>query len=214
MKICFISDTHNQHKSVKIEKCDIIIHAGDFCNFGKDYEAEEFFNWFSSLNQCQHKVFIPGNHDRVLELAPKYIASIIPNNIVYLNNKGITINGLKLYGTPAQPEFYNWSFNYPETFLYNFWNLIPANIDILITHCPPYGIRDPNFKKESVGSPSLLNCVKNRIKPKYHVFGHLHQGYGMEQQDDIIFINAALTNDNYKLINPPIYIDILKKSEA
>ncbi|KAG4078701.1 hypothetical protein HA402_015291 [Bradysia odoriphaga] len=64
-------------------------------------------------------------------------------NCIYLEDESIELFGLKIYGTPWQPEFCNWAFNVPrgEQCLAK-WNQIPDGIDILITHTPPVGHGD------------------------------------------------------------------------
>nr|XP_023030190.1 UPF0046 protein T07D4.2 isoform X1 [Leptinotarsa decemlineata] len=134
-------------------------------------------------------------------------------NCIYLEDSGLEIYGIKLYGTPWQPEFGNWAFNLTrgEECLSK-WNKIPNDIDILITHTPPLGHGDLVCSGVRAGCVELLNTVQQRVKPKYHVFGHIHEGYGVTSDGKIIFINASTCDINYIPDNLPVVFDVpLKK---
>ncbi|XP_011503727.1 PREDICTED: metallophosphoesterase MPPED2 isoform X2 [Ceratosolen solmsi marchali] len=130
-------------------------------------------------------------------------------NCIYLEDKEIIISGIKIYGTPWQPEFCKWAFNIPrgEPCLSK-WDMIPDNTDILVTHTPPIGHGDLCCSGVRAGCVELLNTVQNRVKPKYHVFGHIHEGYGVSSDGKIIFINASTCDLNYLPSNPPVVFDV------
>uniref|UniRef100_A0A1B0D5W2 Calcineurin-like phosphoesterase domain-containing protein n=1 Tax=Phlebotomus papatasi TaxID=29031 RepID=A0A1B0D5W2_PHLPP len=125
-------------------------------------------------------------------------------NCVYLQDEGIELYGLNFYGTPWQPEFCKWAFNLPrgEPCLAK-WNAIPAGVDVLISHTPPLGHGDLCCSGVRAGCVELLASVQQRIKPRYHVFGHIHEGYGVTSDGKIIFINASTCDINYLPNNPP-----------
>jgi len=77
---------------------------------------------------------------------------------------------------------------------------IPENIDVLITHGPPFGILDKTVRGEKVGCQDLLAAIK-RIKPKFHIFGHIHEDYGTVTKDETTFVNASLLNERYYYTN-------------
>ncbi|XP_050708901.1 metallophosphoesterase domain-containing protein 1-like isoform X2 [Eriocheir sinensis] len=130
-------------------------------------------------------------------------------NAVYLQDQALTLCGIKLYGTPWQPEFCNWAFNVPRgKQCLEKWDAIPEDTDILITHTPPVGHGDLCCTGVRAGCVELLNTVQTRVKPKYHLFGHIHEGYGVTSDGKIIFINASTCNINYVPINPPIVFDV------
>lgn len=130
-------------------------------------------------------------------------------NCTYLEDQLIEIYGLKIYGSPWQPEFCKWAFNLPRGApCLEKWNQIPENVDILITHTPPLGHGDLCCSGVRAGCVELLNSVQTRIKPKYHVFGHIHEGYGISSDSKIIYINASTCDINYLPNNPPIVFDI------
>lgn len=87
------------------------------------------------------------------------------------------------------------------------WDLIPNGIDILITHGPPYGHGDKTIKNENCGCVDLMNAIK-RVQPRVHIFGHIHEGYGVTKEGNTIFINASSLNVNYKMHNKPVVFEI------
>lgn len=130
-------------------------------------------------------------------------------NCIYLEDSEIVLYGIKIYGTPWQPEFCKWAFNVPrgEPCLLK-WEMIPSDTDILVTHTPPIGHGDLCCNGVRAGCVELLTTVQNRVKPKYHVFGHIHEGYGISSDGKIIYINASTCDLNYLPSNPPIVFDI------
>jgi len=210
MKIVFISDTHGDHKEIKnIPACDVIVHAGDISALGSQQTIEYFLEWFSSLEQAKNKIFVAGNHDWLFQRNPPLAKSIIPSNVIYLQDSGCEIDGVKFWGTPVQLPFFNWAFNIPADEIIKYWDMIPADTDVLITHSPPKGIMDISRRgREHTGSQSLYDQIVTRIKPKIHCFGHIHEGYGIQVVEDITFINASNLNEDYAVANPPILIEI------
>jgi len=110
MKICVISDTHNQHENLILPDADILIHCEDMSLLGSPHEIQQFFNWFGSLNQYKYKICIAGNHDFLLENYKLMALSYIPTSVFYLEDDFVTINDLKFYWTPVQ-NTYNWAFS-------------------------------------------------------------------------------------------------------
>ncbi|CAD7003360.1 UPF0046 protein T07D4.2 [Ceratitis capitata] len=134
----------------------------------------------------------------------------ILHNCTYVEDQLINVMGIRIYGTPWQPEFCKWAFNLPrgEACL-NVWNRIPTAVDILVTHTPPVGHGDLCCSGVRAGCVELLSTVQKRVKPKYHVFGHIHEGYGITSDGNIIYINASTCDINYIPNNPPIVFDVL-----
>jgi Icc-related predicted phosphoesterase len=185
----------------------MIIHAGDISKRGAKHEVIDFLNWFSSLD-FEYKIFIAGNHDFFLEQAIDYeLQEIIPDNVIYLNDSGITINNINIWGSPVQPWFHDWAFNRQRgEDIKKHWDLIPDSTDILITHGPPYEILDTTIHNQHVGCQDLLNKVL-LVKPKIHVFGHIHESYGQKIVHDIQFINASVLDEKYRLVNKLVEVD-------
>ena len=111
MNIICISDTHGKHNHLDLPEGDILLHAGDVSRIGKRKEIEKFLRWFSAQPH-PHKVFVAGNHDYFFEDAhPEIVDYVLPDNIHYLNDSGVEIEGIKIWGSPVQPWFYDWAFN-------------------------------------------------------------------------------------------------------
>ena len=204
MKIVFISDTHGQHRKLKeLPKADLIIHGGDVSRMGKDHEVEDFLNWFQCLDYA-HKIFIAGNHDFYFEnWSAPFIRKKLSSNCHYLCNSGVTIEGISFWGSPITPTFFNWAFNEDRGKpIQKFWKMIPEETDVLITHGPPFGILDRTISGLEVGCEDLLKTIK-KLKPKFHLFGHIHEAYGEENGINTTFINGSLLDEHYNLVNAP-----------
>ena len=205
MQITTLSDTHGLHHQLQLPGGDLLIHAGDVCNRGSQEEAANFIDWFEK-QQYTYKIFIAGNHDFFFEnFTQQEIQDILPKNIFYLNDTGIEIDGINIWGSPITPEFHNWAFNRKRGEEINkHWQLIPNNTDILITHGPAFGILDKTFHNQNVGCEELLIAVKN-IQPKYHVFGHIHEAFGSLNEKESTYINTSSLDFFYKLRNTPFF---------
>ena len=209
MKIVFISDTHGQHRKIKnLPKADLIIHGGDVSKLGKDHEVEDFIHWFLRLDYA-HKIFIAGNHDFYFEdYSRDFIQKKLTSNCYYLCNSGVEIEGVKIWGSPVTPTFFNWAFNVDRgKAIEKYWNMIPIDTDILLTHGPVKGILDRTISDINAGCEDLLNTVK-KVKPKFHLFGHIHEAYGKEKVKETTFVNGSLLNEKYELVNSPVEIDL------
>ena len=225
MKLLCISDTHSLHHKIPKEyfvEADMIIHAGDVSNIGSLYEVEDFLDWFDTLDY-PHKIFCCGNHDWIFELHPKEVEELLTQypNITYLQDSKVTIEGIKFYGSPQTPYFHNWAFNcarnnqdaltYKKPLITEYWNKIPIDIDVLITHGPPYGIGDfvPYRNGEHVGCRDLLETVSTKLlNLKANIFGHIHYSYGQVNKNNIQFVNASCCTESYSPSNKPILISI------
>lgn len=214
MKIVIISDTHTMHKGLEnkfeLPNADTIIHCGDITGLGTEHTVREFLKWFNNLNQYKYKIFIAGNHDWLFEISPTLAKDVVEEyeNIIYLEDNGVKLDGIKFWGTPVSKPFLNWAFNRPEEKLEQHWKAIPDDTDILITHSAPYKIMDYGpITDHNTGSPSLYREVIERIKPTIHCFGHIHNGYGIyNHESGVKFINASNLDEDYKIKNKPITI--------
>lgn len=212
MKILAISDTHGFHEDFKDEDfkdVDMVIFSGDCSNSkGKTFnfpEVSRFLAWFEGLD-VKYKIMVAGNHDTSIEAGlwnPKEF-----KNIIYLQHESVEIEGLKIFGSPYTPEFFNWAFNVPRNKLDEYWKDIPEGTDILVTHGPPLHVLDGvsidgGFQVQHVGDETLLQHVK-RVKPRFHLFGHIHnngtcvnQGQYINSEHHTIFINASCVTDGH-----------------
>jgi len=201
-KIVAISDTHGEYKRLNIPECDILIHAGDITCYGLVDELYDFNSWIEDVN-AKYKVVIAGNHDKCL-YEKQYCIENVLTNCVYLCDSSVDINGVVIYGTPWQnslPDWYGYTSNLEEKM-----DIIPDNVDILVTHTPAYGHRDVAHG-DHLGSIELDDTVR-RIRPKYHVFGHIHEGYGVSDNGyTTIDLNSSVMDRSYCLVNDPIVFE-------
>jgi Icc-related predicted phosphoesterase len=231
MIITVISDTHTQHLYLTRDKTalpggELLIHAGDIMNSGNNSkDVTEFCKWFDGLDQYNNKIFIAGNHDRMFETRPEAAMEIVNSykSIDYLQDTQLTLyydgpNGefpqdnIRIYGSPWQPEFYNWAFNLPKggKELQEKWAAIPLSTDILITHGPAQGHLDasgPPYNEPNLGCGLLRHHFDTVFRPKIHVCGHIHGGYGYKFDGQTHFFNASVLNEQYEYVNKPMTFD-------
>ena len=210
MKLVCISDTHGLHDELTIPEGDVLIHAGDFSRSGKTKELIEF-NAFLLAQPHRHKIVIAGNHDWCFE-RDRNASEALLSAAVYLQDSSVDIEGVQFYGSPWQPRFFDWAFNLDRGEpLKQVWSRIPQNTDVLITHGPPLGIGDEVKDGYEVGCEDLLNAIE-RVQPKVHIFGHIHEGYGTYTrayaQKSTTFINACNLDERYQVVNAPIVIEV------
>lgn len=207
MKLICISDTHNKHQHIPIPNGDILIHAGDITEGGTKREVIDFLKWFSRKPH-EHKIFIAGNHDFYFEkFNEKEIQKIIPKNIHYLKESGITINGIKFWGSPVTPGEGTWAFNQIQE-IGEHWEKIPADTQVLISHTPPYKIKDVLNNGQHIGCTSLSKVIEKR-KIELHIFGHVHDSYGITTLGRTTFINASCLDNRYRYLHPPLKTHII-----
>ena len=190
LTIVAISDTHELHRDLDVPHGDLLIHASDFTMFSKSASSILDFNdWLGELPH-RWKVCIPGNHEFFLEADPSRRRLI--TNATMLINEGVEIFGLKIWGAPTTP-LYGGAFGMSSSEdRMKLWAKIPSDVDVLITHAPPYGILDQSpGAANHAGCPQLLDVVQ-RLKPKLHIFGHAHGAHGVVSTEDTLFVNAAL----------------------
>lgn len=198
MRILHISDTHGKHHLLKnLPKADVIIHSGDTSFSDTENEVLEFMNWFCDLDY-PHKIFVAGNHDDCLY--GEQIESL-PDNCHYLCYSGVEIEGVTFWGVPLFiPD------QKQEGRVEQLLKQIPLNTGVLISHSPPYGILD--FENNiNHGCLDLLQAIL-KVKPLYHLFGHIHNAYGIEKSNDTIFINTSLLNRKDEFVNKPMLLEI------
>jgi Icc-related predicted phosphoesterase len=217
-RIVLISDTHDlQDRIHPVPDGDILIHAGDLTMLGRMNEIAAAGVWLRSLPH-RHKIYIAGNHDWMFEKNRTLAMSLMNQGIIgegggklmYLQDGGVEVMGLRIYGSPWQPWFMNWAFNVQRGSLKKYWDMIPENLDVLVTHGPPMGILDqsaPHLGSEHLGDQELMDAVE-RVKPRVHVFGHIHGGYGKSVHENTTFVNAAAVNEAYKPVNDAWVIDL------
>lgn len=194
MELTLISDTHTEHKRLNLEGNPegILVHSGDACGYGTEAEFRDFCAWFGKQNY-KYKVYCPGNHDRSLERNPGSHTQIaLDNGIVLGLEREIKLEGVNFYLFPWQLEFCNWAFNITEEQMAKKLSRVPPNIDVFVTHGPPYGILDTNEDGMPCGSRSLLEFLQNRKDIKVCSFGHIHESYG--SMENVPGIEAKIFN--------------------
>jgi Icc-related predicted phosphoesterase len=223
MRITLISDTHTNHglidPKLDLPGGDLLLHAGDIMNSGYNKnDIKNFCHWYNSLEHYDQKIFIAGNHDRTFEDFPDDAREIYSSYkwITYLQDERLDLwdeedQQIVIYGTPWQPWFYDWAFNLQKCGpgLMSKWEAIPADSDILITHGPPQEILDvsgPPYNEPLLGCALLRERV-DVVKPKIHVFGHIHGSYGYKFLNGTHFFNASILNEEYKYTNRPVTFD-------
>lgn len=219
MRLVLIADTHEKNKEVVIPDGDVLVHAGDLTYLGDYYAVSDAAAWLNSLPH-KHKVVIAGNHDYLFERKPGEARKIMEGQgLIYLENEWRVLDGIKFYGSPVQPRFYDWAFNVDRgPAIRKYWDMIPDDTDVLITHGPPRGILDQtapsNERSEHLGCDDLLEAVQLRVRPQIHVFGHIHGGYGYRELGGTKFYNASVVNEAYKRRNEPWVVEIQSKAAS
>ena len=214
----------------KLEGGDLLIVTGDLTARDEPEQYLAFNEWLKNQNY-KRKIVIAGNHDNCLQsgvtvfVNPLLANSYIPLygiDVNYLCDSGTEFEGLKIWGSPWTKTFKRMNPNCKaftvetEKELAEKWALIPDDMDILITHSPPYGILDGIPMEDGslfhVGSKSLYGRLKYAIRPHLHVFSHIHEAYGQIEHfptyNDkmMISINCSIMNKLYKPVNVPIRI--------
>jgi hypothetical protein len=255
MRLVCLSDTHTYLRTMTepIPDGDVLIHAGDLTFTGEQHEIEEELDFLAALPH-KRKIVVAGNHDfyfdtrfpdghlfrnwRIKRKMSPYtlLAQMKYMGLTYLQDGSVTFDGIKFYGSPWQPWFYDWAFNFPanvEGIRYQMviqhdreaarkkWAEIPEDTNVLITHGPPWGILDKAFQDsgdDRCGCPELRQRLGDLDLLRAHVFGHIHEQAGQKieyvagnlegTEIPVHFVNAAICNRNYEPINAPIVVDI------
>lgn len=224
MKIVCISDTHGQYRNVKLPKGDVLIHAGDWDAHNSHARVIDFARWLDDLD-FKHKIVIAGNHELLAEYNNGLVKMELKNVCTYLENESVMIDGLKFYGSPYTPEFNDWAFNKkPGPELQRIWKMIPFDTNVLITHGPPQFVLDQiEGKGWNLGCRDLAARIKQLKHLRLHVFGHIHTGHGVMEDNKeefnmvdgeaikkvgLLYVNASLLNEQYDLEYQGITVEL------
>ncbi len=203
MRIVCISDTHEQHEELDVPSGDLLLHAGDFGfrQSGSSTEKlREFNRWLGRLPH-RYKVVIPGNHDDLVAQR-KNRAQI--TNATLLVNSGVEIEGIRIWGSPIT-ALYGAFVMEDASQRKKHWAKVPMGTDILLTHGPAFGILDQE-NDAHLGDPELSEAIE-RVRPRLHVCGHVHSGYGTYRGRRTYHVNAALFDDFGGIERNPVVVD-------
>lgn len=214
MRLVCISDTHMTHKAMTIPDGDVLIHAGDATSQGLSLEVQHFLEWFAAQPH-PHKILIAGNHDWLFQRHPEMSAQLLAAHpgITYLEDSGVEIEGVRFWGSPWQPWFLDWAFNLPRKgeALRETWNRVPMDTDVLITHGPPHGVLDQVHGGPHLGCEELRIRLAS-VRPRLHIFGHIHDSYGVAKSRRTTYVNACSCDEDYRPTLRPIVLDLRSNS--
>jgi len=230
-RLVLLSDTHGQHGSVSVPDGDVLVFAGDACGAGTPTEWKGFCAWLGTQPHA-HKVVIAGNHDWPLQpsipewnVRPRYgptergqaLRRVEDAGAVLLQDSGATVAGLRFWGSPWVPFFYDWAFNLPRggERLAELRGRIPAGLDVLVTHGPPHGVLDLAASGVHAGCEPLADRLAvldaEGGAPRLHVFGDIHEAAGVLPPAGVegrISVNAAVLDLQYRLVRGPVVLDL------
>lgn len=189
MRIVAVADTHLFHDDLVVPEGDVFVHAGDLCRGGDLAELRIAAAWIAGLPH-RHKVIVAGNHDWAFVREPAAARALF-GNAHYLEDAETTIEGLRFYGSPWQPEFCGWAFNLERgPALAAVWAKIPRGIDVLVTHSPPEGFGDRTAATMGAGCADLRRRIAE-LEPQLHMFGHIHQDGGLWRDGEMTLVNVT-----------------------
>ncbi|MDR9466881.1 metallophosphatase domain-containing protein [Marinospirillum sp.] len=211
MRLVLISDTHGRHRELQLPEGDVLIHAGDFSSAGSWDELLEFSDWFQAQPH-RHKILIAGNHDLLFEDFPEDARALFKGWAHYLQDSALTLEGLKIHGSPWTPRFFDYAFMLPRgRALAERWAKIPADTQLLITHGPAQGLGDRTFTGENAGCEALAEQLPRLPDLQLHVFGHIHEGYGYyppSARRRYASVNVSNCRWGDPGLNEPIWLDV------
>ena len=207
-----LADTHLRHSRIAVPDGDVLVHAGDLLAYGSLEELARAVDWLGRLPH-RTKIVVAGNHEVCLERerdrakARAMLEAV--DRMIYLEDTAAEVGGVVFYGSPWQPRFSFWAFGLARgAELAGKWALVPERVDVLVTHGPPrgYGDRVRNFGAERrVGDDDLLRRVRE-VRPRLHLFGHIHQDPGRWEDDATGTTFANVTTDDGTI--PPSVFDL------
>jgi predicted phosphohydrolase len=206
VRLVVLSYTHGRHAELDVPEGDVLVHCGDLSGRGRLAEIAAFDAWLAELPH-PHKLVIAGNHDWAFQTQPEAARAAL-RHAHYLQDSGLTIDGVSFWGSPWQPWFLDWAFNLPRgPALAERWAQIPPGTDVVITHGPPMGHVDQTARGESVGCEALTEALE-RLQPRLHLCGHIHEAAGESRLGRTRVINASNLDLRYAPAGAPVVIDL------
>jgi Icc-related predicted phosphoesterase len=210
LRVAAISDLHGFLPDVPA--CDVLLIAGDVCpvedhalDFQRDWLGGPFSEWLRGLDAAR-VVGIAGNHDFVAEAEPELMRKL---PWTYLCDETVAVDGLRIHGSPWTPTFMEWAFMHDEAELAAVWALIPTEVDILMTHGPPFGHGDLAVHGLHCGSHTLAARLPALERLRLHVFGHIHEGWGSRDSGSGVTIaNVSHVDFDYRPVQAPTVFEL------
>jgi Icc-related predicted phosphoesterase len=211
MRIVIVSDTHCAHEELGILKGDVLIHCGDGCNgYKRDPEdVDRLDRWFSR-QYFDAILCIGGNHDFEVERRAQD-DKVVFANAIYLQDTAYEYRGVVFYGAPWVPVLGGWAFYQDHEQIRTRWEAIPEEIDVLITHIPPFGILDRDRHGHSLGCSELLDRLQ-AVRPRLHAFGHNHASAGTAILKQTLYVNASMVDRQYRIARSPFAFEFDDKA--
>lgn len=213
MIIDCVSDLHGNFPT--LDGGDLLIIAGDLTARGTEPEYFECFDWIHA-QPYRKKILIAGNHDMQMQ-DENYSGPVgdVKESFEYLCDSGTEFEGFKIWGSPwtlwfkgINPHCTAFTVKTEEELAEKFQS-IPSDVDILVTHSPPWNILDKTCRGKNVGCRYLAGALEYCFRPKLWVFGHVHEAYGVADFKEMTkLVNASLVDVNYKPVNKPIRVDL------
>ena len=212
MKLVIISDTHGHHEALGTLSGDVLIHCGDMESlFNKDVCAiANMDNWFGR-QQFDHVLCTGGNHDLAIEQQIRLGNHQPFRNATFLNDAGLTLDGVKFYGAPWVPDLAHHAFYADDAALKVAWSKIPNDVDVLLTHTPPAGMLDVSSRGLTLGCPHLRKRL-GALRPTVHCFGHVHASAGQRKHRGVTYINATSVDSSFEIAHPPYVIEVSQRT--
>lgn len=225
IRIVCISDTHGRHRDIALPAGDVLIHGGDWTKSGEIGTVQDLMDYFDNSG-FPHVLCVAGNHEVTLQPSfydehwdrfhpqgkfdTKIARKIVQQSrCIYLEDAVYSVGDVQFYGSPWSPIFFEWAFNASRgKEMKTIWDKIPSTIDVLITHGPPLGRGDYCHSRIRAGCYDLMCAVQERIQPRLHIFGHIHEGYGVTFDGTTLYVNASNVDHSYQPVNLPIVIDL------
>jgi predicted phosphodiesterase len=206
VRVAAIADLHGRLPA--LPACDLLVVAGDLCPHGAPEEQAAWLDgplrgWLEAA-PADAIVACAGNHDFVFQRAPELVPDDLP--WTYLQDAAGEVGGLRAWGSPWTPWFFDWAFNAPredgEAFLAERFAAAPAPTDLLVLHGPPAGYGDRTVTGADVGAAAAVDLI-DRVRPRLVVFGHIHEGRGAWERGGARLLNAAAVDAEYRLRRDP-----------
>jgi Icc-related predicted phosphoesterase len=211
-KILCISDLHGFLLD-DLPECDILIIGGDIAPtvdhsviFQRSWFETNFTEWANQV-PAKHIVAVAGNHDFVFQADEEFGSKLDIPNFTYLYDSLVRIEDLVIWGSPWSLNFGPWAFMGTEKQLEERYKLIPDEVDIIVSHTPPFSKRDLTIKDNKPSGSKQLGRIIRDKEPRLVVCGHIHEGYGIAKYGDTMIVNCSIMNVDYKPNNQPIMVD-------